>query len=249
MKPYFPKLIILWILFYIKDMAASDSEIVTIIAGVRATPGEYPWHVILKRFREDLLLCGGSVISSTWVLTVAHCIVDLESVFLQFGTVEIFSNAPGMTSMRLIIHPTYNPYYPPQSDDVGLIELPTPLTFNTFIQPIPLVNTEEAAINDFIGAISFMSGYGFYNDKTRRYSPWLLWGAEEVVNNSVCAARYGQPKDSQMCTIGYTADRQHPCNGDSGGALVWRNSMRTLKQIGIYSYGGFLNVQNSLQLI
>ena len=43
-----------------------------IVGGSKAAPGEYPWMVGLER--GGSLFCGGSLISSGWVLTAAHCI-------------------------------------------------------------------------------------------------------------------------------------------------------------------------------
>ncbi|XP_037809753.1 collagenase-like [Lucilia sericata] len=236
MKAFISKLNLLWILLLnVKTTAATNEQSAAIIAGVRAIPGEYPWHVLLKITPQSSVLCGGSVISNTWVLTAAHCLTNKEYMYMQFGTVELFSNALGMNSSRLFPHPNHRPHI--NGNDIGLIELPTPLTYNAFIQPIPLVTSAEAASTDFIGVISFISGFGYYINKVSKSSKWLLWGAEEVVRNPVCGIIYGPLPPSHMCTVGYTIDRQHPCKGDSGGALVWRNPNRTHKQIGVFSYG------------
>ncbi|KNC32271.1 hypothetical protein FF38_01829 [Lucilia cuprina] len=115
------------------------------------------------------------------------------------------------------------------------------LTYNSFIQPIPLVTSEEAANNDFIGVLALICGFGDFINNVRRVSEWLLWGAEEVVSNNLCAASYGPTPAERICSIGYTANRQHPCKGDSGGALVWRNPMKVHKQIGVFSFGRVAN--------
>ncbi|XP_037809755.1 collagenase-like [Lucilia sericata] len=240
MKSFLAKLnILLILLFYVKTTAAATKQSEPILSGVRASPGEYPWHVLIKKESGGSLLGGGSVISNTWVLTAAHCLKNKQTVFMQFGTVEFDSNALGMTSTRLIIHPQFNPRS--YVNDVGLVELPTPLTYNTFIQPIALVTSSEAANTNFTGVVTFLSGYGYYDDKVRKLSPWLLWGSEKVVYNSVCAETLGPMEDSQMCTVGYTIDKQNPCKGDSGGPLVWRNPSRKLKQIAVFSFGRLRN--------
>ncbi|XP_046801964.1 collagenase-like [Lucilia cuprina] len=258
MKSFLSKFNILWILLlYVKSTAAGNNQSAAIINGFRAIPGEYPWHVLLKETPQGSLLCGGSVINNIWVLTAAHCILNMESVYMQFGTVELFSNAPSMTSTALFPHPTYNSAA--GDDDIGLIQLPYPLIYNSFIQPIPLVTSEEAANNDFIGVLALISGFGDYINKVRRISEWLLWGPEVVVSNNVCAASYGPTPAAHMCSVGYTVDRQHPCKGDSGGALVWRNPMNVYKQIGVFSYGretncagypsGYMRVSSYLDFI
>jgi len=44
-----------------------------VIGGIKAYHGQFPWQVAL-RVENDSYFCGGSLISSQWVLTAAHCV-------------------------------------------------------------------------------------------------------------------------------------------------------------------------------
>ena len=51
---------------------ATDSKIV---GGTIVTKGEYPWQALVLPGRT---LCGGTVMSSMWILTAAHCLDNAE---------------------------------------------------------------------------------------------------------------------------------------------------------------------------
>ncbi|XP_037809803.1 collagenase-like [Lucilia sericata] len=141
-----------------------------------------------------------------------------------------------MTSNILFSHPLFTP----QSfeNDIGLIQLPMILQFNVYIQPIELVTSAEAEHNSFIDALTHISGFGSSVDNTVEPSPYLLYGSEEVVEVSVCQSRFAPVSHNILCSIGYTRHNQHPCVGDSGGGLVWKNIWSKNKLIGVFSIHG-----------
>ncbi|KNC24639.1 hypothetical protein FF38_01176 [Lucilia cuprina] len=202
-----------------------------IIRGTRGALGEYPWHVILKQNPSDPLLCGGSIINNKWVLTAAHCIQCRDPIYMLFGTIRLLNAAVNRISKNLYPHPFFNPVT--LAFDIGLVELNYPIEYNVYIKPIALITKAEADETDFIGVVTYVSGFGYYTDEMHELSPWLLWGVEEIINTSVCDFIYGPVLNSEICSVGFTAEKQHPCRGDSGGALVWRNKMRQQKQIGV----------------
>jgi hypothetical protein len=53
-----------------------------IINGEGTRSGQWPWQVALRD--DDDVFCGGSLISSQWVVTAAHCV----QVFWEFSLVQ-----------------------------------------------------------------------------------------------------------------------------------------------------------------
>ncbi|EDX01826.1 brachyurin [Drosophila yakuba] len=207
-----------------------------IVSGSNAELGQFPWQVILKGDAWDDLRCGGSIISSTWVLTAAHCTVGYDSIFLMFGTVQLFNeNALNMTATNIIVHPDYNDKL---HNDVSLIGLPVPLTFTSTIKPIQLV-TESEVSNDFVGRVAIVAGFGFTQDEYLDYSETLLYARVEIIENAECVNVFGNIviQDSTMCATGYKGSDMSICTGDSGGPLILYNeSTKQWEQIGINSF-------------
>ncbi|XP_037809800.1 collagenase-like [Lucilia sericata] len=207
-----------------------------IISGSRAALGQFPWHVILRRDEEDTLLCGGSIISNKWVLTASHCIYNLSSVLLTFGTIDLFNYENNMTSTKLYTYPDFDAEN--IINDISLIELPTPLNFTKNIKSIGLVSSIEAS-NDFVGAEGIIIGFGQTANIAEDSSDVLLWANVEIINITTCAKAYEEEsiEDTVMCGIGYNNNADiSPCDGDSGGALVWKNKYNNYVQIGIISF-------------
>lgn len=63
-------------------------ELLKIIGGKTARKGAHPWQVaIFNRFKEAF--CGGTLISSVWILTAAHCVRKRLYVRLGEHNLEI----------------------------------------------------------------------------------------------------------------------------------------------------------------
>ncbi|XP_037809798.1 collagenase-like [Lucilia sericata] len=234
------KLATLWFLFRLNLLqvyisATSNSQSAAIISGTKAELGQFPWYVLLKRNKKDKLLCGASLISNKWVLTCAHCIDDEVSVVLVFGTIKRTNMEVFMTSKKFFIHPAYDDEY--LFNDIGLIELHTPVTFNDNIKAIELISPADAAKNQLLGAEAIIAGYGQTTDNIRKYSLWLLYASVAVVNKTICEEAYEeQIEDSVICTKASNNSKESACDGDSGGPLVWKNAANKFVQIGISSF-------------
>ncbi|KAL7986418.1 hypothetical protein Chor_011584, partial [Crotalus horridus] len=108
-----------------------------------------PWHVRLQNPYHMDSTCRGALISSTWVLTAAHCFNHLKNMS---NWIVVLGGEIRIKIKRRIDHELYNiraktaqgiqEFY---DYDISLIELEKPVSFGGRIRPICLPCTEGAS--------------------------------------------------------------------------------------------------------
>jgi V8-like Glu-specific endopeptidase len=168
--------------------------------------------------------CSGTVISSTAVLTAAHCLADTDSVTIIFGSKEI-------RAASFAYSPDYNDTAS-DSIDVGVVIASSPLG-----QPIvPLLSSREPQANERV----VIAGYG---------QSTLGTGAGTLRAGSTTLTEVGT---YYLATNAGTAG-SGACPGDSGGPLLvslsgyWAVAGVTSTLAGpcIVATNRFMNIRNS----
>ena len=102
------------------DALAQDPDTDMIVGGEEATDGEFPYQVRIYGVQnDDVGFCGGSVIGDKWVLTAAHCVLDVSEVVVGYGSADR-SATTKIPSEKVIVHPAY---MEGKAADVALIKL------------------------------------------------------------------------------------------------------------------------------
>uniref|UniRef100_A0A3P9MKT6 Peptidase S1 domain-containing protein n=1 Tax=Oryzias latipes TaxID=8090 RepID=A0A3P9MKT6_ORYLA len=198
-----------------------------IVGGQAAAAGAWPWQV---RLDINGALCGGSLINNQWILSAAHCVV----VYLGETEINNSPNSVSRTVSRIIVHPNYNS--PLNDNDVALLKLTSPVTFNDYISPVCLA----AQGSDFPGGTTaWVTGFGTLSSGGERHPPQTMSRQREVsvpvVNNTQCNSSYGIITSNMICA-GLTEGGKDSCQGDSGGPLVTKNGTAWI-QAGVVSFG------------
>ncbi|KAJ8918123.1 hypothetical protein NQ315_011580 [Exocentrus adspersus] len=104
-----------------------------IIGGNESVPHSKPYQVGLLINGESF--CSGSLISTSFVITAAHCVAGASFVELIFGAHNINiqeASQVRVTSRNIFSNPGYTALYP-HNNDIALIKTPTPIVPNNYI--------------------------------------------------------------------------------------------------------------------
>uniref|UniRef100_A0A1W7R7X0 Putative trypsin-like serine protease n=1 Tax=Aedes albopictus TaxID=7160 RepID=A0A1W7R7X0_AEDAL len=215
----------------------SQSETVpTIINGTETTEGQWPWHVAI--FHSFQYVCGGSIISKTYVLTAAHCTLhrknrqkqNVKNIFVDAGTHDLFTfyNRQRHSVKSVSIFDNYT--WPSHQYDIAILELDTELKFDQYVQPV-CVSLEQNLVNK----VGTVVGWGLTEFDTA--STILREARLPVVDTMTCLnsdhEAFGPTLKRQMFCAGYT-NGTGVCNGDSGGGLFFEIN-------GVWYLGGIVS--------
>lgn len=197
--------------------------------GYIAEVSQLPYQVAVSSTRG---LCGGSIISPSWVLTVAHCL-GAGQYNLRFGSIDRLNGGIAQTSFHGIAHPSFD-LSVNLNNDIGLIWIPSTLQFNDAISAVRLPTLHQAN-NNFVNSQAIVSGWGI----TRLgggAEQFLRWVRMHVITNDECRKFFVATTvvDHVMCAIGTDWFQGH-CSGDSGGPLTIAENNEFV-QIGIVSF-------------
>lgn len=106
-----------------------------IIGGSEARVGQFPYMVALILGLPDFgqSFCGGSIISSQFVLTAAHCMEEAIQINVLAGMHNVFRDTPhynqAVFPKDFIMHPQYDT--DTLQNDIGLIFLIREIPFSS----------------------------------------------------------------------------------------------------------------------
>lgn len=173
-------------------------------------------------------ICGGSLITSRWVITAAHCVqnVNLADLRIYGGTSE---QGPEGAVTRLVnlvaIPPEFN--MKTMNMDVAALQLDQDMT-GTNIATIPLATQPVPA-----GRRVKVSGWGATNPNSSETARHVHSVIIPMWSKAACRAAYrGKQTIYRSMICASKPNKRDSCDGDSGGPMVYRGEL-----VGLVSYG------------
>ncbi|XP_065221063.1 venom protease-like [Planococcus citri] len=204
-----------------------------IVGGQNSTLGDWPAMAALGYISGSnpniQFKCGGSLISNRWVVTAAHCVRNIGSLQLtavRVGDLDLEDSVRDGASPQeipvdqIIAHPDYTTS--PITNDIALLHLRNPVTFNENVRPICILSSTQHRSNDFYAnKLPFIAGWGATAWRGSS-SSYLQHAQIEIVDNDRCARNYSTQRtalidERVLCAGGGGKDT---CQGDSGGPLI-----------------------------
>ncbi|NXW90776.1 FA7 factor, partial [Alopecoenas beccarii] len=216
---------------YVSSASEHNSRIT---GGTLCHRGHCPWQVLIRNSR-DVGFCGGSLISSRWVVTAAHC---LDLVTPHHVTVDFDKYQREFKEQKIAVDQSWtHPHYDSNNynSDIALLHLSSDVTFNEYAVPICLPSPSLAALLSQEGHVGTVSGWGATHERgaTLRF---LMRVQLPIVSMESCQRSTDRLITDNMFCAGHDTDAADACKGDSGGpfAVSYHNTWFLL---GVVSWG------------
>ncbi|XP_045457190.1 modular serine protease-like [Melitaea cinxia] len=222
-------------------------DLLLVVGGDTAYKGELPWHVgIYKKTNSYEQICGGSLVSTTTVISAAHCFWSdrtklLPASLFAVAAGKIYrqwndsrdSDAQKSDVLDIKVSPYFQGAGTNYQDDIAIVVVATPFQFRASVRPVCVDFDEVFNAEQLNGtALGKVGGWGLVG---KNGQPSEVLKAVDLPYVSVDECFRLTPRSfeeyitsDKMCA-GYT-NGTALCQGDSGGGLAFPATRRGVRR-------------------
>ncbi|NWW83094.1 ACRO protein, partial [Climacteris rufus] len=200
-----------------------------VMGGTGVQPGAWPGIVSIQATWENSTwhMCSGVLLSSQWVLTVAHCFAragDISTWEVVIGATDLAQLGPEAEVrhiQRLLVHQHY--VAATARNDIALLELDQPVECSDSIQ---LGCVPDASLRVSELKSCYIAGWDFAKREFPNRTMVLQEAKVHLMDTELCnSSRWyaGAVHPRSLCA-GYPHGDIDTCQGDSGGPLVCKDN-------------------------
>ncbi|UJR32729.1 hypothetical protein I4U23_020188 [Adineta vaga] len=214
--------------------SASYASVSKIVGGENASENTWGWAVSLSI--DDSWMCGGSLISSSWILTAAHCVFESQNaeIFVSAASNALYGAQQWRYASSVIVHPQYDENS--LVNDIALIQVSSP--FNMTDPRLSLICLPVATTSDYppVGSTVVAIGWGQVSETGPTSKALQQVSLQRIRYESSSCRPIINNKTMQICA-GVSGGNKDTCYGDSGGPLMFFTESRQWVIVGLTSYG------------
>uniref|UniRef100_F6SJ02 Uncharacterized LOC100179863 n=1 Tax=Ciona intestinalis TaxID=7719 RepID=F6SJ02_CIOIN len=218
-----------------------SSLILKIFGGNISRRNSWPWQASLQEYFYSPLFnysnwlhfCGGTIVSSQWVITAAHCLqqrmkneysIEKFSAVLGLFRLNLQHNTQRIGFKRTFIHSDFQRAYFTYKNDVALIQLDRKLQWTSNIRPACLPGGEEPSETESC----YITGWGRTRTNSSELSSELRESIIPILSNKQCR-QLGSGYNTinmtlHLCAGDPVLGGRDTCQGDSGGPIICNRS-------------------------
>lgn len=168
--------------------------------------------------------------------------MSAETIFVRLGSYDFSELADPYSSdydvEEIIIHPKYDRLSHTNENDIGIVKLRTPVTFNDFVKPICLPQRGRLFINEIGTVIGFgTQSYSAISAAKLNGQRKLHQTSIPIWDNDKCGRAYKKNMTRNFICAGLEEGGKDACQGDSGSPLMVEGPENRQMVVGIVSHG------------